>query len=139
MKADVARCATASLPLGAAGDVLAARAVARALLQGSHQPSADPHGVLAAVVLTALCLHAAQVSQGDVYITDLLDFVRRLACGPDLRGDLRKSPVQFARFAGAELEALPAAGAHAVVETLAEQLARATGEAHQKHQVRKPL
>jgi hypothetical protein len=93
---------------GLAGDVIAARALARALL-GRLSGSIAPAG-LAQLVLTAACLQV----QGRMEPEPSLDGVVLLLTGPALdaggKGGFGSSPMQFLQYVAAELkDATPAA------------------------------
>jgi len=94
--------------VGLAGDVIAARALARALL-GRLSGSIAPAG-LAQLVLTAACLQV----QGRMEPEPSLDGVVLLLTGPALdaggKGGFGSSPMQFLQYVAAELkDATPAA------------------------------
>ena len=92
------------LPLGPAGDVAAARSVARRLLFDRGWGD-SPALTLATLLVTALCLHAGVDAADGVALEDVTDLLRRMLDG-DLFAELRGSPMQFVGYASAELQAL---------------------------------
>jgi hypothetical protein len=95
------------LPTGPAGDVVAARVLARELIgsaMGSCPDMVDP--VLATLVLSAACLHTAAVV-GDVRRTDLVRFLISIMDDGGPGPALFHSPMQFVRYAALELQSLP--------------------------------
>jgi hypothetical protein len=92
------------LPLGATGDVLAARRVARGLL--AEAPGDLATSTLAAMILTGACLHAGALALGDADIRDLVAVLRDLTPGPMPRCPMAASRVQFSAYAAAELRML---------------------------------
>lgn len=108
--------ADSTLSLGATGDVLAARAAARALLaRGS--PSAPNHA-LSTLVLTAALLHADTLVFGAPAARDVGTVLRGLVSAPAATQPMAASRVQFAAYAAAELGVLPPGGQLALVDQL---------------------
>lgn len=115
----------ACLPLGSAGDLAAARLVARTLL---YRTDAVAAGELAlrTLVLTAACLHAAHVARDDVELPDVIEVLRRLQSGASLAAGLEGSPLPFVRYVAAELRALSPVDASATLEGVLASLASPT-------------
>lgn len=88
---------------GAVGDVLAARRAARALLAGS---AAEADGGLATLFLTASLLHCAIHGGGEARRVDVADYLGGVLDSGTPGPGMLRSPLQFLRYAGAEVEAL---------------------------------
>jgi hypothetical protein len=94
----------AELASHAAGDVVAARAVAEKLLW-----TRDPKSSLlfhARLIMTAACLQLQCRSDRAPSISDLLDLLTSIDLGIGLQSLLSDSPMQFLQFVAAELDAL---------------------------------
>jgi hypothetical protein len=92
------------LALGAAGDVLAARRVAREFLANAPQGLAN--STLAALVLAGACLHAASLALGEPSILHLASVLRDLAPDQTPLRPMLTSRIQFSTYAAAELRML---------------------------------
>jgi len=92
---------------GAAGDVSAARLVARQILwAGGRLVVAVPDPSLATLMLTATCLHCVSERGDDAWRRDLVvSLTALLNAGLD-GPSLSRSPMQFVRYAASELQAL---------------------------------
>lgn len=88
---------------GAVGDILAARRAARALLAGCAD---EADGALATLFLTASLLHCAIHGGGEARRGDVADYLRCVLDSGTPGPGMLRSPVQFLRYAGAEVEAL---------------------------------
>jgi len=87
----------------AVGDVLAARRAARALLADAAAPA---DASLAILFLTATLVHCAVLGGGEARRREVADYLQGvLDAGTPGPGMLR-SPMQFLRYAGAEVAAL---------------------------------
>ena len=86
---------------GPSDDVLAARTCALTILAGSDAPA----GLLAhaRLVLTAACLHVHARVGPDPTLGELRDFLHNLHTGAAAWAALAASPIQFVRYAAAEL------------------------------------
>ena len=82
-------------------DVLAARACARSLLVGAQASAGDLSQ--ARLLLTAACLHVHARIGPDPTIADLRRLLVSLRAGAGAREALTSSPIQFVRYAAAEL------------------------------------
>ena len=96
--------ADAALALGASGDLLAARRVARIFL-AREQAGANPHP-LATLVLTAALVHADSMVASPA-VGDVVDVLRGLVADPTVGRTMATSRSQFAAYAAAELNELP--------------------------------
>lgn len=85
--------------------MVAARRIARDILQDLACPVGGADGSLARLVLTAACLHCAS-AQGGESRRDLALYLKTLCDDPLLDPALLRSPMQFVRYAAAELQAL---------------------------------
>jgi hypothetical protein len=92
------------LALGAAGDVLAARRVAREFLANAPQGLANP--TLAVLILAGACLHAASLALGEPSILDLASVLRDLVSDQAALRPMLTSRIQFSTYAAAELQVL---------------------------------
>jgi hypothetical protein len=92
------------LALGAAGDVLAARRVAREFLVNA--PPGLANSTLAALVLAGACLHAASLALGEPSILDLASVLRDLIPDQAPLRPMFASRIQFSTYAAAELRML---------------------------------
>ena len=92
------------LALGAAGDVLAARRLAREFL--SQGPPGLANSTLAALILAGACLHAASLALGEPSILDLASVLRDLIPDQTPLRPMFASRIQFATYAAAELRLL---------------------------------
>jgi hypothetical protein len=82
-------------------DVLAARTCARLLLVGSQASAGDLSQ--ARLLLTAACLHVHARIGPDPTVDDLRGLLVSLRAGAGARDALTSSPIQFVRYAAAEL------------------------------------
>lgn len=92
------------LALGAAGDVLAARRVAREFL--ANAPPGLTNSTLAVLVLAGACLHAASLALGEPSILDLASVLRDLIPDQAPLRPMLTSRIQFSTYAAAELRML---------------------------------
>ena len=92
------------MALGAAGDVLAARRVAREFLANAPQGLAN--STLAALILAGACLHAASLALGEPSIFDLASVLRDLIPDQAPLRPMLTSRIQFSAYAAAELRLL---------------------------------
>ncbi len=92
------------LALGAAGDVLAARRVAREFL--ANAPPGLANSTLAVLVLAGACLHAASLALGEPSILDLASVLRDLIPDQVPLRPMFTSRIQFSTYAAAELRML---------------------------------
>ena len=92
------------LALGAAGDVLAARRVAREFL--ANAPPGLANSTLAVLVLAGACLHAASLALGEPSILDLASVLRDLIPDQAPLRPMFASRIQFSTYAAAELRTL---------------------------------
>jgi len=92
------------LALGAAGDVLAARRVAREFL--ANAPPGLANSTLAVLVLAGACLHAASLALGEPSILDLASVLRDLVSDQVPLRPMLTSRIQFSTYAAAELRML---------------------------------
>jgi hypothetical protein len=92
------------LALGAAGDVLAARRVAREFLANAPQGLAN--SALAALILAGACLHADSLSPGEPSIRELASVLRDLVSDQVPLRPMLTSRIQFSAYAAAELRLL---------------------------------
>jgi hypothetical protein len=92
------------LALGAAGDVLAARRVAREFLANAPQGLAN--STLAALVLAGACLHAASLVLGEPGVRELAFVLRDLVSDQAPLRPMHSSRIQFSAYAAAELRLL---------------------------------
>lgn len=90
--------------IGAAGDVVGARQIARDLLTLSPSPASD--STLATLVLAAVCLQIDARASSGVTPFDVAACLRDLADEEHLGAALAASPMQFVRYAAVELRAL---------------------------------
>lgn len=98
------------LPLstGPTGDVVAARLLARQLLNaaiGSFPDLVDQG--LATLTLTAACLHTSTLLGGETRRSDLARYLTAMLEVGMPGPALLRSPMQFVRYAALELQALP--------------------------------
>jgi len=93
-----------ALALGAAGDVLAARRVAREFL--ANAPQGFANSTLAVLVLAGACLHAASLALGEPSLLDLACVLRDLVSDPPPSRPMLSSRIQFSAYAAAELRML---------------------------------
>jgi len=110
---------------GAAGDVVAARNIARRLLRPANGPAAivaEPG--LATLVLTAACLHCTQCSDEEASQTDLATYLAQLVQQRAIDPAMMRSPLQFVRYAAAELQALPLAPRQSLLRDLLKIVSR---------------
>jgi hypothetical protein len=89
----------------AAGDVLGARIAARALLEGTEAAASDR--ALATLVLSAALLQCASLGDGEARRRDVADYLQGLLDAGIPGPGMMCSPMQFVRYAAAELSALP--------------------------------
>jgi hypothetical protein len=92
------------LALGAAGDVLAARRVAREFLANAPQSLAS--STLAAMILAAACLHADSLALGEPAARDVASVLRDLAPDQAPLCPMLTSCIQFSAYAATELRML---------------------------------
>lgn len=92
------------MALGAAGDVLAARRVAREFL--ANAPPGLANSTLAVLVLAGACLHAASLALGEPSILDLVSVLRDLISDQAPHRPMFASRIQFSTYAAAELRML---------------------------------
>ena len=92
------------MALGAAGDVLAARRVAREFL--ANAPPGLTNSTLAVLVLAGACLHAASLALGEPSILDLASVLRDLIPDQAPLRPMLTSRIQFSTYAAAELRML---------------------------------
>jgi hypothetical protein len=92
------------LALGAAGDVLAARRVAREFL--ATAPPGLANSTLAVLVLAGACLHAASLALGEPSILDLASVLRDLVSDQAPVRPMLTSRIQFSTYAATELRML---------------------------------
>jgi len=92
------------LALGAAGDVLAARRLAREFL--ANAPPGLANSTLAVLVLAGACLHAASLALGEPSILDLASVLRDLIPDQTPLRPMFASRIQFSTYAAAELRLL---------------------------------
>jgi hypothetical protein len=92
------------LALGAAGDVLAARRVAREFLAGAPQGLAN--STLAVLILAGACLHTASLALGEPSIHDLVSVLKDLIPDQSPLRPMLTSRIQFSTYAAAELRML---------------------------------
>jgi hypothetical protein len=105
------------LALGAAGDVLAARRLAREFL--AHAPPGLANSTLAVLILAGACLHAASLALGEPSILDLVSVLRDLVSDPAPVRPMITSRIQFSTYAAAELRMLtPASQADLIGQLL---------------------
>ena len=117
------------LALGAAGDVLAARRVAREFLANAPQGLAN--STLAALILAGACLHADSLTLGEPGVRELASVLRDLVSDQAPLRPMHTSRIQFSAYAAAELRMLsPESQADLVSQLLWLVLAedRPTGE-----------
>lgn len=88
----------------AVGDVLAARRAARGLLAGAPADAAD--GSLATLFLTATLVHCAVLGGGEARRREVADYLQGVLDAGTPEPGMLRSPMQFLRYAGAELAAL---------------------------------
>jgi hypothetical protein len=93
-----------SLPLGAVGDVLAARRLARDFL--SKAPPGLANSTLAVLILAGACLHAASLALGEPSILDLVSVLKDLIPDQSPLRPMLTSRIQFSTYAAAELRML---------------------------------
>ena len=92
------------LALGAAGDVLAARRVARAFL--ANAPPGLASSTLAVLILAGACLHADSLALGEPGIRELASVLRDLVSDQPPPRPMLASRNQFSAYAAAELRLL---------------------------------
>lgn len=110
---------------GAAGDVIAARYIARRLLWPADGPAAIvAQPGLATLVLTAACLHCTQCSDDEASQTDLAAYLAQLVQQHAVDTAMMRSPLQFVRYAAAELQALPMAPRQSLLRDLLKAVSR---------------
>lgn len=107
------------LSLGAVGDVTAARAFARELIEAGAcllPDLFDP--VLATLMLTAVSLHVHAALGEDMRRGDILRFLGALMDLGRPSAAFAKSPMQFVRYAALELQALAPVRREPLLQTL---------------------
>jgi hypothetical protein len=92
------------LALGAAGDVLAARRVAREFLANAPQSLAS--STLAVLILAGACLHADSLALGEPGVWELAAVLRDLVSDQASLRPMLTSRIQFSAYAAAELRLL---------------------------------
>ncbi len=110
-----------SLGILASGDAVAARRVARRLIEQGGSPTAPP--VLATLVLAAVCLHVDALSaESDASVVDVTAFLARLSLETPPLSDLASSPMQVVRYAADELRQLSRGEVRSLLEPLSRRL-----------------
>lgn len=104
------------LALGAAGDVLAARRLAREFL--SQGPPGLANSTLAVLILAGACLHAASLALGEPSILDLASVLRDLMPDQAPLRPMLTSRIQFSTYAVAELRMLTPSSQSALIGQL---------------------
>jgi hypothetical protein len=110
------------LALGAAGDVIAARRLARAFLASGRAAPQDT--TLALLVLTAACLDVHARSGEEINPRAVAAYLRRMASEKPPAASLAESPMQFARYAAAEFRSRPVSRRTALVAYLVDLTSR---------------